>query len=410
MTRRPGGILQVCRRSGALLPVWRLPALIAALAVGTSCGDGVTDVVMEEGGFLTLAVGGEHACGTSAGGSLFCWGDNRAGQLGTGGEESSDRPVRASTNVRFASVAAGLLHSCGIDADGGLYCWGENSRGQIGNESRVNQSVPVRVAPDLKFAQVSAGWFHTCGLTVEGVAYCWGAAGQSQLGGGPGVDVLEPRQVNAPVPFSVISAGGFHTCTLAVGGRAFCWGSNQFGQIGNGNTADSADPEAVAGSGVYTSISAGYSHSCGVRSDLRPFCWGSSAFGELGYGGVGSPGTAGSTVPVALHGGISAAMISAGYYAGCLTDVQGLGWCWGRGEDGQLGTGSTWDSWTPQYVSIGIVGGSELSLTSVGTGLRHACGLSLTGVAYCWGSGRKGQLGAGSLSYTPLAVRVSAAR
>jgi hypothetical protein len=398
-------------RAGARGVAW---LCLALCGMGLAACDGqITDVAMEEGGFLAVAAGAEHTCGLTFGGSVYCWGSNRSGQLGIGEAGPSAVPARIRSSTRFAAVTAGGQHACALDAEGRLSCWGGNQRGQLGNLSRVNQALPVEVAPDLRFAHVSAGWYHTCALTTDGRAYCWGAAGQSQSGGEAGEDILEPREVTA-TQYAMISAGGFHTCALDLEGRAHCWGANHLGQLGDGSTANGSIPRPVGGGATFTTISAGYTHTCGVRTDLRAVCWGSSDFGELGAGGIAPPGLPGAAEPLVVHGDAAAVAVAAGYYASCLIAQNGWGWCWGRGEDGQLGTGATWDAWTPQYVTAGVIAGHlstvNIDFTAISLGLRHACGLTSARVIFCWGRGSEGQLGAGSIVYTPLPVRVEPAR
>lgn len=384
--------------------------LAGAAALLLACDGDVADPVMEEGGFLDIVTGGEHTCGVAAGGTIFCWGENSSGQLGTGDVTSTGTPERVGGANRYIAVDGGALHTCGIEATGRLFCWGGNSRGQLGNASRINQALPVEVATELRFAHVSTGWFHTCAVAADGRAWCWGAAGQAQAGGAGSVDVLQPQLVSENLRFASLSAGGFHTCGLDTEGGVHCWGANAYGQLGNGSTTDSEQPSAVIGGASYSSISAGYTHTCAVTSRGQPMCWGSADFGELGTGGKAVPGLPGSTAPIPVHGGHTAIDIAAGYYTSCLVARDGVPWCWGRGDEGQLGTGTTWDSWTPQYVSAGVVGGARLQFATVTLGLTHACGATANHVAYCWGHGRSGQLGADDLTYSPIAVRVSSRR
>ena len=64
--------------------------------------------------------------------------------------------------------------------------------------------------------------------------------------------------------------------------------------------------------------------------------------------------------------------------------------CWGLNGSGQLGDGSKVMAATPVSVSGGI------AFKSVGTGGAHSCGLTPTGVAFCWGDDAVGQVGAGT--------------
>src|SRR5213079_3077997 len=74
--------------------------------------------------------------------------------------------------------------------------------------------------------------------------------------------------------------------------------------------------------------------------------------------------------------------------------------CWGRGEEGRLGNGTTTSSSTPVTVS-GIIP------AAVGPGGEHTCALLQDGTVRCWGDNNFGQLGndapRGSMSTAPAA-------
>jgi alpha-tubulin suppressor-like RCC1 family protein len=69
-------------------------------------------------------------------------------------------------------------------------------------------------------------------------------------------------------------------------------------------------------------------------------------------------------------------------------------------DHGQLGDGTS----TTRSMPVAVLGG--LSFVTVRTGGRHACGLTSGGTAYCCGYNYRGQLGNGSTSdsYTPVKV------
>jgi alpha-tubulin suppressor-like RCC1 family protein len=98
--------------------------------------------------------------------------------------------------------------------------------------------------------------------------------------------------------------------------------------------------------------------------------------------------------------------ISAGTSASCLVDDQLAAWCWGRGNEGQLGNGSRFDYVVPNRVNPADLTASFISFAEIGVGLHHVCGRTNEQLVYCWGRGDAGQLGAGSFLYSTLPVRV----
>jgi alpha-tubulin suppressor-like RCC1 family protein len=84
-----------------------------------------------------------------------CWGDNSFGQLGNGTTTNSAAPTPVALDLDFAMVSAGGSHTCAITsnsipgsptAGGAVYCWGDNTNGQLGNSWTTSSSVPVNVA------------------------------------------------------------------------------------------------------------------------------------------------------------------------------------------------------------------------------------------------------------------------
>jgi len=98
------------------------------------------------GTWASVSAGQSHTCGIMSDHSLWCWGDDSQGQLGDGHETFQAAPVAiGATGQLWSRVTAGLSHTCGLATDGTLWCWGSNSDGQLGTGSSVWRQVPTRV-------------------------------------------------------------------------------------------------------------------------------------------------------------------------------------------------------------------------------------------------------------------------
>jgi alpha-tubulin suppressor-like RCC1 family protein len=155
-----------------------------------------------------------------------------------------------------------------------------------------------------------------------------------------------------------------------------------------GGGAGGLDPTA-------RTLSAGHEHTCAVVGDGTARCWGNGEWGRLGDGS--SMGK--SAVPVAVEGLSRVGAISAGGSHTCAVSNGGV-WCWGFNMSGQLGDGTTQNSAVPIPVA------NITDAVAVETGENHSCALLAGGAVRCWGQNGNGQLGDGTTnaSNTPIPV------
>ena len=197
--------------------------------------------------------------------------------------------------------------------------------------------------------------------------------------------------------------GAHHTCArLASDGSVWCWGSNQHGQLGWGepslNMPTRTVPTRVEGLGGAVEIALGASHGCALMKDGGVSCWGAGDRGQLGDG---------STVdryrPAAVPGLAGAAGIGAGEAATCAAMTSGEVMCGGglpaRGEAAPAAAVAKGKAPAKVGGLSGVIG--------VAVGGAHACALGKDGEVRCWGANGAGQLGDGTTEgrATPVAVK-----
>ncbi len=102
----------------------------------------------------------------------------------------------------------------------------------------------------------------------------------------------------------------------------------------------------------------------------------------------GGAGTAARNAPALIDGNNVFISLANGYYHACALTTTGAAYCWGSGFSGQLGDGSVIDY---RASPSAVTGG--LRFASVSGGYWHTCGVSLQGAAYCWGNNNWAQLG-----------------
>jgi alpha-tubulin suppressor-like RCC1 family protein len=145
---------------------------------------------------------------------------------------------------------------------------------------------------------------------------------------------------------------------------------------------------AVAGGRSFSLVSAGLAHTCAVTPGGRAFCW--------GYGGDGEIGDGLSTnraIPTAVTGGLSFTRVSAGGAHSCGETPGKRAYCWGDNVYGELGVDLPVER---ELVPTAVAGNLLFAQVNASTIGDHTCGVTAGSAAYCWGNNYARQLGDGS--------------
>src|SRR5438477_1057791 len=216
----------------------------------------------------------------------------------------------------------------------------------------------------LTFAALSTGAAnHTCGVTTSRAAYCWGHNAAGEIGDGTRMNRSSPVLVGGGLRFVALGTGGETTCGVTTTGAAYCWGDNQFGQLGDGTSQNQrASPVLVTGGLDFAALAVSYFHACGVATDGVAYCWGANDAGELG-----DQTRTSRSSPAPVAGGLTFARVSVGAQFSCGVTTDAAADCWGHNSFGQRGDGSTGSRTVP----AGVAGGR--SFAALSTGPRHVC-------------------------------------
>lgn len=239
-----------------------------------------------------IACGDSHCLALTMEGEVQSWGRNQNGQLGLGTTEDSLVPqkVHAFKGISIKMVAAGAEHTAAITEDGNLYGWGWGRYGNLGLGDRNDRLVPEKVSAvnGEKMIQVACGWRHTISVSSSGGLYTYGWSKYGQLGHGDFEDHLVPHKLDALREYfiSEISGGWRHTMALTSDGKLYGWGWNKFGQVGVGDNVDHCSPMQVKfpHEQKVALISCGWRHTLAVTERQNIFSWGRGTNGQLGHG------------------------------------------------------------------------------------------------------------------------------
>ena len=272
---------------------------------------------------------------------------------------------------------------------------------------------------------ITAGDNHTCFVLSDNSVKCFGMGSEGQLGSGTTDNIGDGTALSVATSSVVslgtvrtarsISAGASHTCALLDNATIKCWGSGLYGPLGYGDSTNRGDstgqmgdslPAVSLGTGrTALQISVGSQHSCALLDNFAVKCWGRGNYGQLGIGstatiGDGAGEMGDSLVAVAFASGRSARAIAAGSYHTCALLDNASVVCWGRGTYGQLGQGATTNighsSSATVATTLAIDSGSGRTALAISAGDAHTCAILDNATLKCWGSGGNGRLGSGA--------------
>lgn len=244
-----------------------------------------------------LSLGTNVTCITDHADHPICWGTDTHGERGDDrlGSRPSAIPVPVGGKHAFVRLAVGRQHACGLTADGVAWCWGDG--GALGDGTLSDRGAPVEVTGNRRFREIAAGESVTCGLKVDNTAWCWGVAFDGQLGQGnpPRPNSFAPAPVAGGHAFRQIAPGRHRVCALDLDGAAWCWGSNYNGGLGDGSGQSQAEPVRVATAQRFVQLASGDFHTCGLEASGDVWCWGENSDarggGALGDGTLRSRST-----------------------------------------------------------------------------------------------------------------------
>ncbi|HBV99548.1 MAG TPA: hypothetical protein DEF36_21215 [Desulfotomaculum sp.] len=230
----------------------------------------------------------------------------------------------------------------------------------------------------------------------------------------------DSAQVSFAVTVSLpaVPVAGWYTHSLMSkdDGTVWAWGDNGYGQIGDGTASDRYSPMQVLGAGGagyldnVTALDAGRYHSVALKTDGTVWAWGRNNIGQLGNGT-----TINSYTPVQVKGpsgtgfltGIVA--IASGYQHVAALRSDGAVFAWGSNNSGELGNGTENESSLPVQVLSPDGAGYLTDIIAIAAGNQHTLALQRSGKVWVWGSNGLGELGIGAVDFAshPYPVQVT---
>jgi alpha-tubulin suppressor-like RCC1 family protein len=145
-----------------------------------------------------VGLGNYHTCWVNADTTISCVGVNYHATMGNGSgndyqgpDQQMPGPVITEAGPPFmgaAQVVAGGAMTCARTTDGHVWCWGDNKYGQVGGGSPTPVPTPVldtATGKPLEHAdRLVAKYAHVCAHTTDEGWKCWGRGSQGEFGDG----------------------------------------------------------------------------------------------------------------------------------------------------------------------------------------------------------------------------------
>ena len=135
---------------------------------------------------------------TKTDGTLWTWGQNEFGALGANLAHDAHRssPVQIPGTNWSENISSGVQSMAAIKTDGTLWVWGKNTAGDLGTSNKTQYSSPVQV-PGTTWSYVFMGAYGGGGLAAktDGTLWTWGGGDSGQLGLGAQTNFSSPKQI-----------------------------------------------------------------------------------------------------------------------------------------------------------------------------------------------------------------------
>lgn len=323
---------------------------------------------------------------------LWSWGGNTNGGIGDLTTITKSSPVQTiskGTNWASVSNSSNGDDGGGIKTDGTLWLWGSNACGQLGTNTIVSASSPVQtISAGTNWRSFSRGSAFTAALKTDGTLWAWGFGSTGRLGNNTTTNRSSPSQtVSGGNNWKNVSAGGLTAGGIKTDGTLWLWGYGQAGGLGNNTTINRSSPvQTLAGGTNWKSLVIGDSsvllgiNAGGIKTDGTLWVWGLNNIGQLGTFSVANTSSPVQTV----SGGTSWKIATLGSLSSGSIKTDGTLWTWGAGTCGGLGDDTTISKSSPVQT---VSGGTDWRTLSFGTG---SAAIKTDGTLWTWGAFRIG--------------------
>lgn len=353
-----------------------------------------------------ISIGMNYAILLKDDGTAWAWGCNTGGEFGNGDgslSDSTQSPVAVTmpkdaedNDIRFQSVSAGANHVLALATDGSVWAWGANGSGQLGTNNNTSATTPVQVESDfggVEVDSVAAGTDVSYALLKDGTVYSWGSDTNGLLGNGASStsEQLIPQKINGLSGISKIYAGENTAAASTSGGKVYFWGYSNEGQCGT-TTTPVVEPTLKTGDYTAIDVALGKTHSAVIHSVSSVLTLSNMGKNEKAQFGNGETSTSrvtflkATTLPTELSG--TPKSIAAGSEHMLMLTDSGAVYAWGNNTYAQLGLEP--DNSGIQKTPKRISSLETVNIVFMDAAYNLGAAIDDQGSVYVWGSTKNG--------------------
>jgi regulator of chromosome condensation len=146
-----------------------------------------------------------------------------------------------------------------------------------------------------------------------------------------------------------ISSGAQHTLALSTCGKVYGWGDAESGKIGRNLKTRNRNEQALkiekVGAKNAIDIFCGNQHSFYINDKKQLFAWGLNNHGQLGIGNKFDTAVPTRVRDLDPFEGDYVVQVAGGEHHSIARTNDGLVYCWGRNDEGQVGAGDLYGDW-----------------------------------------------------------------
>ena len=219
-------------------------------------------------------------------GTLWTWGRDSNGSLGRGTKDVRlSTPTQLGSDTDWYKISNDGGQFLALKTDGTLWGWGLNQFGQLGTGTVINFSSPVQIGASTDWVEIQTGLNFSGAIKSDGTLWTWGASPWGQNGRGNLISISSPVQVGALTDWSLLTGQGYNMAAIKTDGTIWAWGKgNPGGGVGDGFSINRSSPVQLGALTdwyfVNMGVGSGSGRGIAMKTDSTVWVWGDGQ----GYG------------------------------------------------------------------------------------------------------------------------------